>query len=114
MRVDIAESLRTWKVASAGLGIGAVETMGKMNLIGFQRIRGTIYQDQLGTPVINFYSGPADTVPTATWTVTQDLDQPNFRYSWDVSVFHPYVEIVFTNGGAPSTVLRAQNMALPN
>ncbi len=113
MRLDTAESMRTWSVASAGLAPAAAETMGKQNLIGFQRIRGTIFQNVAGTPIINMYSLGTDATPTCQFTVTQDTAQPNFRYTWDVIVIHPYVEIIFTNGGAPSTIFRAQNMALP-
>jgi len=114
VRLDTAESLRTWRVSSVGLGAGVIETMGRLNLIGFQWIRGSVYQNQAGVLVINMYVMPNDTVPASSWTVPVDAAQPNFTYAWDVIVMHPYVEIAFTNGGVASTVLRAQNTALPN
>ena len=114
MRADTAENLRIWNASSAGLGIGVISTMGKINLEGFQRVRGTVYVDQPGTLVVNFYALGTDTVPAATFTVPQDTDQPDYRYSFDIIVLHPYVEISFTQGGVASTIFRGQSQALPN
>lgn len=113
MRNDNAQALRIWDAASAGIGAGAVVTMGKLNLTGFNRTQGTVAADQTGTLVINQYSQPADTVPAATFTVPFDTAQPNYRYSWAVIILHPYVEITFTNDATPSTFFRASALALP-
>lgn len=114
MRIDYAESLRTWDAAAAGLSNGVVSTMGKLNLIGFQRVRGNVYVDQPGTLVVNQYAQGGDATPAMTWNVPQDVAQPNYRYAWDIIIIHPYVEITFTQGGVASTVFRAFNQALPS
>lgn len=113
MKYDNAQGVRIWNASAAGIGAGVVVTMGKINLNGMQRTRGSVTQDAAGTLVINQYALPTDTTPAASFTVTVDPDQPPFRYTWDVIVIHPYVEITFTNGGAPSTFFRASALALP-
>jgi hypothetical protein len=113
MRTDTAEAIRIWDAASAGLLGGAVVSMGKINLTGFKRTRGTVAQDATGTVVINQYAQAADTTPASSHTVVVDATQPPFRYSWDVAVLHPYVEIFFTNDAGVSTFFRASAHALP-
>jgi hypothetical protein len=113
VRFDNAQAVRIWNASAAGIGAAAVVTMGKINLTGMQRTRGSVTQDVAGTLVINQYALPADTVPAASFSVPVDVAQPPFRYTWDVIVIHPYVEITFTNGGAPSTFFRASALALP-
>jgi hypothetical protein len=97
----------------AGLAPAAVVTAGKCNLEGFNRIRGQAVQDVAGTLVVSFFGVPQGGL-LAQYTVPQDLSQVfAFVYAYDIIMLSPYVEITFTNGGAPSTFFRAHNEALP-
>ena len=113
MKVDTAQALWTWQVNDTdGIGGGAVETMGQLNLSGYRRVVGQLVQDVAGTLTINFRTVQGGAV-VETFVVAQDLGHPNFTYTYDQLVRAPYVEITFTNGGAASAFLRAHNEALP-
>jgi hypothetical protein len=105
--------LQTWLVDPAVpiiLPPGAVVTAGKLNLFGWSRIRGQVVADVAGTLQVNFRdTGNGNVVMS--YTVPQDAAQPNFTYSYDIIMLAPYVEIVYRNGGAPTTFFQANNAA---
>lgn len=88
-------------------------TFGPFCVRGFLngRLRGIAHQDVIGTMLIEF--GPTPVNMTTRFEVTQDTDQSDFQYPFDVIVLAPFVRLSFTNGGAAATFFRANAQVLP-
>jgi hypothetical protein len=107
--------LRVWSEGFVGLELLA----GATNLRTFPlhnyvngRLRGNFHQDG-GVATILIEQGSSQGVMDLSFTVTQDVSQPNFQYPFDVIIIQPFVRISYTNGGAPNTFARVDITALP-
>lgn len=118
MRNDTAESLRTWNYTGPALGGGASVTAGRINLGGFQRIRGCVVQDVALAAVagvrIEQRADPLSALPDFISDVPADATQTHaVVHAWDIMVIHPYITITVTNGAGAATFTRGHNEALP-
>jgi hypothetical protein len=75
------------------------------------RIRGNFHQDVAGTLHVRF--GNDSTTMDLDFTVPVCPLNPPFQYPFDIIVVQPFVQVEFTNGGAPSTFFRSYVTALP-
>jgi hypothetical protein len=111
MSLTVLELLQIDPDPVVGLAPAAV-IEGQFAVPSFQRVRGTFRQDVAGTLVLEWrlrWDGPL----ILSYTIPQDTpDQAEFTYDFDVIRQGRYLTYRFTNGGAPSTYLRAELVAL--
>jgi hypothetical protein len=86
---------------------------GKVNIGGYARVRGVVYQNQLGALTLQWRNTGAGAIVFSD-VIPQTGGQPNFTYQFDTQVRAPYLTIRFQNGPALSATFIAHAEAFPN
>lgn len=97
--------------ANAGIAAGSNITL-QWNLSGFKRIVGVCFTDVAVASLVINQRGSRTGAVLFTKNVPVDPSQAATTYTFDEAIRAPYVEIVATQGGVPSTIFRAFTQAL--
>lgn len=102
-----------WNADEGAQAPAAVFTAGPFNLGKFLngRVQGNVFSDAPGTLLCIQELTPGS--GGITLTIPIDATIPANAYPFVIALFSPYVTFVWTQGGAPSTFLRATVAALP-
>jgi hypothetical protein len=108
-----SRTMPVWQADEGAQAPAAVFTAGPINLGKFLngRIAGNVFSDAAGTLECLQELTPGS--GGLLFTIPVDATVPAFAYPFTIQIFSPYVTMIWTQGGAPSTFLRATVAALP-